>query len=74
MWIGLQDLDDDDDVWTWLDGTSLTWSRWFDDDPDNWPYEDCGGLGSDGFWDFYCSPDYPFICERLLGKDNIIRK
>uniref|UniRef100_A0A3Q4B4G6 Collectin-12 n=1 Tax=Mola mola TaxID=94237 RepID=A0A3Q4B4G6_MOLML len=68
FWLGLTDRENED-VWTWVDGTIPVFKKWKPGQPDNWTHghedgEDCAGLIHNGYWnDFYCIDRIGFICE-----------
>ncbi|MCP4921517.1 MAG: hypothetical protein GY913_31865 [Proteobacteria bacterium] len=64
-WTGYNDRDDEG-VWAWEDGSSSTYTRWADDEPNNWWGEDCMELWDDKYslWnDEDCDEVQHFICE-----------
>ena len=73
-WLGFTDQDEEDN-WTWIDGSANTYINWCSNEPNNghghecYPEsaEDCAMLnwGEGGCWnDYPCGCDWPFfICE-----------
>ena len=62
--IGLTDQVQED-VWLWVDGSSLTFERWAPNEPDDSFGEDCVAQRSDGLWDDVdCNNrNYFYACE-----------
>uniref|UniRef100_A0A8C5Q1P8 Collectin-12 n=1 Tax=Leptobrachium leishanense TaxID=445787 RepID=A0A8C5Q1P8_9ANUR len=73
FWIGLTDTEEEN-VWKWLDGTTLIYMNWKPGQPDNWahehgPGEDCAGIINTGLWnDFHCHEYNRFICEKTMDE------
>ncbi len=63
-WIGLTDPDRDN-VFEWVDGGALEYTRWHEGEPNN-PDEACGQVYPDtALWnDLGCDAALPFVCER----------
>ncbi|XP_044195268.1 collectin-12-like [Thunnus albacares] len=78
FWIGLTDRAAEN-VWQWLDGTELTFTKWKPGQPDNWGHghemgEDCAGLSHEGLWnDFFCEDHISYICEKEMESSRSTR-
>ncbi len=63
-WIGLSDLDEND-VWTWMDGTEATYFDWGSGEPSPGE-ENCVEIYATNSWtwnDRPCAESFPFVCE-----------
>ncbi|XP_075063044.1 C-type lectin domain family 4 member G-like isoform X2 [Mixophyes fleayi] len=67
-WIGLTD-EDTEGVFRWADGTSLSYTYWMTDEPNNYDgNENCGLMQNSGQWnDVPCTWKLIAICEKKLG-------
>ncbi|KAL6467092.1 hypothetical protein MHYP_G00248960 [Metynnis hypsauchen] len=70
-WIGLTDTDEEG-VWKWVDGSSLTTKFWKPGEPNSLGNEDCAVIGHElgalRTWaDFPCHDLFVWICERPLN-------
>ncbi|KAL1023927.1 hypothetical protein UPYG_G00049150 [Umbra pygmaea] len=68
IWIGLTDSGIKGN-WKWVDGTPLTAAYWASGEPDNEKDEDCAyfystSSDSGAWWDYTCSYEYRWICEK----------
>uniref|UniRef100_A0A3Q2QX32 C-type lectin domain-containing protein n=1 Tax=Fundulus heteroclitus TaxID=8078 RepID=A0A3Q2QX32_FUNHE len=66
MWIGLTDLETEG-TWKWVDGSPLTTSYWYTNEPNGETGENCGeisNLSTEKSWnDVSCSDQRNWICE-----------
>ncbi|XP_072526875.1 uncharacterized protein [Salminus brasiliensis] len=73
-WIGLSDRETEGE-WKWVDGSTLTTTFWWEEEPNNYKNEDCGVTGYKGAtpgavetWaDFPCNNAVVRICEKPLA-------
>uniref|UniRef100_A0A3B4Y7V5 C-type lectin domain-containing protein n=1 Tax=Seriola lalandi dorsalis TaxID=1841481 RepID=A0A3B4Y7V5_SERLL len=68
FWIGLTDSAVEGE-WLWVDGSQLSKSFWFWQEPDNWRLEnpdgeDCARMGEGWWWDKSCKAPQKSICEK----------
>tara|TARA_B100000614_G_scaffold251995_1_gene264137 strand:- start:314 stop:820 length:507 start_codon:yes stop_codon:yes gene_type:complete len=80
-WIGLYEASDVEDVFSWTDGTNVTYTNWQDGEPNNFlgNPEKCGVMhklsGADvaaGTWnDVECDSTAPYVCKRNLAYEGI---
>jgi hypothetical protein len=65
VWIGLTD-EAVEGTFAWIDGTPLTFERWWVGEPNDSGGEDCAGnnFGDFGYWnDYTCATSLPFVCQ-----------
>ncbi|KAK6324449.1 hypothetical protein J4Q44_G00037910 [Coregonus suidteri] len=68
VWIGLTDSVTEG-TWKWVDDTPLTTTYWYSGDPNGGVYENCAYFYSQSsdsgeWWDYVCSYQYRWICEK----------
>ncbi|KAG7215543.1 hypothetical protein INR49_014710 [Caranx melampygus] len=75
-WFGITD-GETEDVWKWVDGTTVVGGFWEDGEPNNHINEDCGYIvktrvlsrvAIKSWYDAPCSMNLPFICEKEMGN------
>ena len=86
VWIGLYQRPDGtepDRGWSWITGEELSYVKWYPGQPDEATgVEDVGGMGWNGFNDFYRWCDYPgspspslyYVCERFPIEFTLTNK
>ncbi|XP_078392154.1 CD209 antigen-like protein 2 [Cetorhinus maximus] len=63
-WIGLTDRESEGN-WKWVDGTPVSFTQWYQGEPNNWSgNENCAIIRMNGWNDYSCTDQFPFICEK----------
>ncbi|XP_057177788.1 CD209 antigen-like protein C [Triplophysa rosa] len=65
-WIGLSDSDEEG-RWTWVDGSTLTYSSWRYHEPDGQRRENCAVSYTSVWYDYSCDSGYKWICEKSIN-------
>ena len=68
MWIGLNDIEQED-IFTWeVDNSNVDFSKWRPEQPDNDNNQDCVTVGANqmfGLWeDYQCDKSHLYMCEK----------
>ncbi len=73
IWIGLSDPEDDG-IWTWMDGSVMTWDDWGSGEPSSGE-DNCVELYAYNDWtwnDRACGESFPFVCEVRPETDAVM--
>nr|XP_017209117.1 CD209 antigen-like protein 2 [Danio rerio] len=65
VWIGLTDRANED-IWKWVDDTSLIPGFWNHGEPNGYHSEDCAVFRSSGWADYPCHSTFRSICEKNI--------
>ncbi|XP_039264172.2 C-type lectin domain family 4 member F-like [Styela clava] len=68
FWVGLQDLEKQGNMWTWVDGVISTKAdlEWRENEPNNPGIENCVNFIEVGFNDLRCEREISYLCEKVL--------
>ncbi|KAE8619575.1 hypothetical protein XENTR_v10009864, partial [Xenopus tropicalis] len=67
-WIGLKRDPESSNKWRWLDGTQMTFSNWFTNEPNNSGNQENCVENMSGRWnDLYCEESLRYICKMSLN-------
>ncbi|XP_050977500.1 C-type lectin domain family 10 member A-like [Labeo rohita] len=67
VWIGLTDIDEDG-LWKWVDGSTLTAGLWKSGEPNGKKSENCTVSYPSGWYDYPCNKAFQWICEKKILK------
>ena len=61
-WIGLTDQLEEDE-WVWSDGSTVTWLKWKNNQPNDGEEGNCALLKNGEVWDHRCEDKCRFVCK-----------